>query len=163
MKKIIIGFSHSTKKFALFSKAIQLWDGVPYSHVYFQFESQKYNVEMIYQASSTMLNYMAKPVFLKNNEVIKEFEIQITEQQYDKLMKDCMESAGLEYGVKQVFGIVIADILHLSNNPFSDNEKYICSEWVAEQLEKLGYKFDKELDLVKPSDIYCVLDYENKS
>lgn len=161
MRKIIVGFSRSTKDFAPFSKAIQWWDGVDYSHTYFQFESQKYDVQMIYQASSTMLNYMSKPVFLLHNEVIREIEIEVTEEQYFKLMKDCMESAGLEYGLLQVFGIMIAESFSLQYNPFSDEEKYHCSEWIAEKLEDLGYKFDKELDLVKPIDIFELLDYEN--
>ena len=72
-----------------------------------------------------------------------------------------MESAGLEYGVKQVFGIILADIFCLQENPFSDDEQYVCSEWVAEKLEDFGYKFDKDLDLVKPIDIYEDLEYEN--
>jgi hypothetical protein len=161
MKKIIIGFSRSTKHFAPFSKAIQWWDDTNYSHVYFQFKSSKYDVDMIYQSSSTMLNYMSKHVFLHHNKVIHEFELEISEEKYDKLMKDCMESAGLEYGLMQVFGIIIAETFCLPENPFSDEEKYHCSEWVAEKLEDLDYKFDKELDLVKPIDIFECLNYEN--
>ena len=151
-----IGFSRSTKHNALFSKGIQWWDGTNYSHVYFVFKSEKYNVEMVYQASSTMLNYMSKPVFLKNNEIVHEISLQLTEEQFYDLMKTCMESAGLEYGTKQVIGVVLADMFKLKENPFSDDEKYHCSEWVAERLEKIGYKFNKPLDLVKPVDIFKV-------
>jgi hypothetical protein len=74
-----------------------------------------------------------------------------------------MKSAGLPYGTMQIIGIFLAEIFNMQENAFSDDEKYHCSEWVAEELEKLGYKFDKELDLVKPIDVYWVLDYENKS
>ena len=116
---------------------------------------------MIYQASSTMLNYMSKPIFLTHNEIIKEFTLELSNEQYFNLMKTCMSHAGLEYGILQVFGIIIAETLSLQENPFADEEKYICSEWVAEQLETLGYKFDKDLDLVKPIDIYDVLEYES--
>lgn len=161
MRKIIVGFSHSTKKFAPFSIGIRWWDQVPYSHVYFQFESRSYKVNMIYQASSTMLNYMSKDVFLMNNVVVKEFELDITDEQYASLMESCMKSAGLPYGSLQICGIIIADILSLQKNPFPSEDKYVCSEWVGEELEKLGYKFDKDLDLLKPSDIYWLLDYEN--
>ncbi len=136
MRTIIVGFSHSTKEFSPFSTAIQWWDGTNYSHVYFQFESSKYDVDMIYQSSSTMLNYMSKEVFLMNNEVRKEFTLELTDDQYSSLMKKCMVSAGLPYAVIQIFGIVLADIFKL--------------------------KFDKDLDLLKPSDIYKVLD-ENKT
>jgi hypothetical protein len=157
MKELIIGFSHSTKTFSPFSKAIRLWDGTEYSHVYFQFRSDKYDVDMIYQASSTMLNYMSKDVFLQHNQVVCEIKIFITEEQYFKIMKDCMISAGLEYGVKQIFGIFIADSFNLDQNIFADPEKYVCSEWVAEELEYLGYKFTKPLDLIKPKDVYKAL------
>lgn len=161
MRKIIVGFSSSTKKVAPFSKAIKWWDNCDYSHVYFQFESTKYDVDMIYQSSSTMLNYMSKEVFLLHNHIVHEFEIELTDEQYIVLMTNCMKSAGLAYGVLEIVGIFIADILNLTHNPFSDEEKYVCSEWVAEQLELLEYKFDKELELVKPIDVYMVLDYEN--
>ena len=157
MKTIIIGFSSSTKKFAPFCTAIKMWDGTEYSHVYFQFKSDKYDVDMIYQASSTMLNYMSKDVFLQHNEIIHEFKLEVTEEQYFKIMQNCMKSAGLEYGVKEIFGIFIADILNLDKNIFADPERYVCSEWVAEQLETLDYKFSKSLDLIKPKDVYKVL------
>ena len=74
-----------------------------------------------------------------------------------------MKSAGLPYGVMQVFGIIIADSIGLQHNIFADDEKYVCSEWEAERLEDLGYFFDKDLDLIKPSDVYWVLDNEIKS
>lgn len=163
MKTIIVGFSHSTKTFSPFSKAIQLWDKTNYSHVYFEFESIKYDVDMVYQASSTMLNYMSKDVFLLNNKVIKEFKLELTDEQYFNLMQSCMKSAGLKYGQLEIVGIVIAEILRLDYNPFADSERYICSEWVGEQLEALGYSFIKDLALLKPSDIYMELENENES
>lgn len=163
MRKIIVGFSHSTRKFAPFSKAIREWDDTEYSHVYFQFESTKYEVSMVYQASSTMLNYMSKEVFLLHNKVDNEFIIEVTDEQYSQLMKNCMKSAGLPYAKLQIIGIFIADILNLQKNPFPNEDMYVCSEWVAEQLKLLGYKFNKELDLVKPIDVFQVVGgfYEN--
>lgn len=158
MKTIIVGFSHSTKAFAPFSLGLRAWDGVPYSHVYFKFHSDKYDVDLIYQASSTMLNYMSEDIFLSFNELVKEIEIQVTDEQYHKLMKKCMECAGLQYGTLQIVGVLVADVLKIDRNIFSDPEKYHCSEWVAEELEELGYKFNKPTDLVKPIDIYKVLE-----
>lgn len=159
MQSIIIGFSSSTKKFAPFGKAIQVWDNTNYSHVYFQFKNTKYNIDMIYQSSSTMLNYMSKDIFLSHNKIIKEFTLDLTDEQYSILEKKCLHCAGMEYGVLQIIGIVIADILGWDHNPFPESEKYICSEWVAEQLVVLGYKFNKELSLTKPIDVYKVLEH----
>jgi len=158
MKLVTVGFSHSTKAFAPFSWGLKAWDQVPYSHVYFKFHSDKYDVDLIYQASSTMLNYMSEDIFLGFNAVVKEIQIEVTDEQYYKLMKKCMECAGLKYGTLQIVGILISDVTKIDRNIFSDPEKYHCSEWVAEQLEQLGYNFNKPLDLVKPIDIYKVLD-----
>lgn len=157
IKKIIIGFSHSTKSFAPFSWGLRAWDHVPYSHVYFKFHSDKYDIDLIYQASSTMLNYMSEDVFLGFNAVVKEIEIEVTDEQYNKLMLRCIKSAGLKYGTLQIIGVLVAEVAKIDKNIFSDPEKYHCSEWVAEELEELGYKFNKPLDLVKPIDIYKVL------
>lgn len=163
MRTVVVGFSYSKKRFALFSQLIRWWDRTNYSHVYFQFESPKYNVQLIYQASSVMLNYMAKPVFQEKNEIIKEFEIEITDDQYFSLMKSCMLSSGRDYSTLQIIGIVISDILKLKNNPFPSKNEFVCSEWVAMQLVALGYEFEKSLDLVKPSDVYKVLESHEKT
>ena len=157
MRKIIVGFSHSTKSFSPFSKLIRIWDGTPYSHVYFQFETTKNKVNMIYQSSSTMLNYMCKEVFLTKNAIVSEFELEIEDYQYDLIMLHCMKSAGLEYSVAQIIGMVIADLFNLKTNPFADEKKYVCSEWVAEQLQIVGYRFKKPLELVTPKDIHEIL------
>lgn len=157
MKNIIVGFSSSTKKFSPFSKLIRLWEGTDFSHVYFQFETSRNNVTIIYQASSTMLNYMSKEVFLQHNKVVSEFNLELSNEHYSELMLQCMKSAGLGYSIKQILGLAIAQVFRLKRNPFSDKEKYVCSEWVAEQLELCGFKFSKKLDLVTPKDIYELL------
>lgn len=157
MKKLIVGFSHSTKEFSPFSKLIRMWDRTPYSHVYFQFETTKNKIEIVYQASSVMLNYMSKDVFLTKNAIVSQFELYITEEQYNLIMLNCMKSAGLEYSIKQIFGLLIARAFNLKSNPLSDEKRYVCSEWVAEQLQNIGYRFKKPLDLVTPKDVFKVL------
>ncbi len=161
MRKITVGFSYSTKFFSPFSKLIRVWDGTKYSHVYFQFETTKNHINMIYQASSTMLNYMCKEVFVTHNAIVDEFELEIKDEHYDAIMFDCMKSAGLEYSIAQIFGLVLSNILNLKKNPFSDKKRYICSEWVSGELQLLGYRFNKSLDLITPKDIYKVLKEQN--
>lgn len=164
MRKIKIGFSYSTKKFSPFSKALKLWDNVDYSHVYFEFENGRHpDIPLIYQASSTMLNFMSKEVFLSKNIIVKEFELEIEEEIYNNIMRDCMKSAGKPYGVMQILGIALADIFKLRKNYLANGEKYVCSEWVAIQVQKLGYSFDKELNLLKPIDIYQILERHKNS
>jgi hypothetical protein len=157
MRKLIVGFSHSTKFFAPFSWLIRFWDRTPYSHVYFQFETTKTKIEIVYQASSTMLNYMSKDVFLTKNSVVSEFELFLTDEQYNLIMLNCMKSAGLDYSIKQIIGLVIANTFNLKSNPLSDEKQYVCSEWIAEQLQTIGYRFKKPLDLITPKDVFKVL------
>lgn len=161
MRTLTIGFSHS-KGFKPFSWAIKGWDKTPYSHVYFKFVTKSNpDIPLIYQASKTMLNFMSEQVFLTQNVVCREFEIEVTDEQFAAFLRDCMLNAGKPYGIMQIVGIFIADVFKLKKNPFPNSDKYfVCSEWVAKELEKLGYKWDKPMDLVDPKDVYKVLSKE---
>lgn len=155
MRTLVIGFSKSTKRLALFSWALLAWDRVPYSHVYFKFENLRNpDIPLIYQASGNMLNFMSTDVFLQHSKVIEEIKLEVPEELYNDILRECMKCAGLPYGKLQVLGIMIADIFRLARNPFPNQKsEFVCSEWIARQMIKLGYVFYKDLDLVKPVDV----------
>lgn len=155
MRTLTLGFSRSTKKFAIFSWALQAWDKVPYSHVYFKFEnSRNPDIPLIYQASGTMLNFMSEEVFLEHNKVVEEYPLKVSDEAYNDILRDCMKFAGRPYGKWQIIGIALADILKLKKNLFANKDKlFVCSEWSAKQMKRLGYIFYKDNDLVKPIDI----------
>lgn len=159
MRKLVIGFSKSTKKFAPFSWAIRLWDKTDYSHCYTQFENRRFpDLPLIYQASHDMMNFMTREVFLESNKVVEEFIVETNDEQHEKLLHEAMKMVGRPYGVKQVIGIAIADLLRLKKNPFTKKEKtYTCSEWCGIVLDILGYEIKKDRNLLKPSDIYAAL------
>lgn len=159
MRTLTVGFSKSTKKFAPFSWLLKAWDRVPYSHVYFKFENNRNpDIPLIYQASSTMLNFMSVDVFKLHSEVVEEVELQVSDELYNDILRDCMKCSGMPYGLLQVFGTAIAEILNLNRNPLPGKKnEFVCSEWVARQMTKLGYRFHKSLDLVKPIDVYEAL------
>jgi hypothetical protein len=159
MRKIKFGFSYSTKRFAIFSVAIRLWDRTKYSHCYIEFENRRFpHIPLIYQASHDMMNFMTKQVFLQNNHVTHEFELEISEEQHDRLLEHAMRMVGKPYSVRQIFGIVLADIFKLEKNPFTkDEESFICSEWCGIALEILGFQLKKDRNLLKPKDIFKAL------
>jgi hypothetical protein len=159
MRKLVIGFSKSTKKLPLFSWAIRLWDGTEYSHCYTQFENRRHpELPLIYQASHDMMNFMSRQVFESNNAVIEEFTIEITDEAYDHLMYKAIQLVGKPYGVKQILGIAVARVLNLKTNPFhTRQDTYTCSEWCGMVLKELGYVLPKDPNLITPKDVYKVL------
>ena len=153
MSKLTIGFSRPSSKFAIFGRAIMLYEGVNYSHCYIKYTTGSGSV-LICQASKGMLNFMSVPAFLLHNVVVEEFEIDVTPDQLAFIKKKSMDKAGLPYSVKQIVGIVVAGIFKLKTNPFdSDPDTFVCSEWVGETLQSLGVKIDKDLGLITPKDI----------
>lgn len=159
MEKLIIGFSRSKKKFAIFSWLIRLVDGTKYSHVYIKWYSNKLQREIIYQASGTMVNFVGTSVFLEKNEIIKEYELEISDETSLKVKQFAMDKAGIKYGLKQVLGIGYVKLMYIFGknvrNPFDDgSHTYVCSELVGEILkEKLNFGMDIDLQTITPKDI----------
>ena len=156
--KLIIGFSKPTAKFIPFAWAIQLFEGTEYSHCYIQFETSS-GPTLICQASKGMLNFMSPEAFNLHNQVIREFEIEMSQEQLTQIKVRSMEKAGLPYSITQIIGIVIARIFKLDKNPLDqDKDTFVCSEWVGQVLESLGAELDKDLNLLTPRDIYEYLE-----
>jgi hypothetical protein len=157
--KIIFGFS-KPKKFKPFALLIMLGYGIPYSHVYIKFHSDKYNRDLIYQASHSMVNFMGTEIFYRDNIVIEEFEIEISDNKKSEMITFAIDNVGKAYGVKQAFGMAIVRISELIgikiSNPFSDgNQTYVCSELGAYILEHFsGRDIPEKLDDVTPKDLY---------
>jgi hypothetical protein len=164
MRKVKLGFSYSTSKFAPFAWAIKWWQKTEYSHCYTEFENRRHpELPLIYQASHDMMNFMSKEVFLTNNRIVEEFEIEISDEAYDNLMYKAIKIVGKPYGVKQIIGILIADLFNKKTNPFvTKADTYICSEWCAIVLEELGYVLPKDRNLLTPKDIHKVLKWAKK-
>ena len=159
MRKVIIGFSASTKILPIFSWAIRIWEGTEYSHCYTQFENRRHpELPLIYQASHDMMNFMSRSVFLTTNRIVEEFTIEVTDEAYDRLMYRAIQLVGKPYGVRQIVGIVVAQIFNLEKNPFeTKKDTYICSEWCGLVLKELGYDFPKDPNLLTPADVYNIL------
>lgn len=163
MKKIIIGFSRPNT-FKLFAWTIMKGYGTPYSHVYVKIHSSKYERDLYYQASGLAVNFMSQIYFKEHNEVVKEFEVEIADDQLNELMKFAIDTCGAPYGIKQVFWMAYIRIGEILGKKWSapDSDKthtFVCSELASYILEKFaGITLPRLPDDMTPLDVYNLSD-----
>lgn len=137
--------------------------GIPYSHVYIKIWSVKYNRYLIYQASHTMVNFMGTEIFTRENEIVKEFEVELKAEGKAALMQFAIDNAGVPYGVKDALGMAIKRIAEIFGfkikNPFGDGEQsYVCCELAGYILDRFSKeKFNFEVEEISPKDVYEML------
>ena len=149
MKTIIVGFSRPIK-WKPFAWAIMKSYGTNYDHVYMKFHSDSLQRDIIYQASSVMVNFMSTSVFTSNNVIVKEFPVQVSDDNYTKLMQFCVDNAGKPYSLKEVLGFACTVIVGWFGkkiaNPFkSGTDEFVCSVLA-------GYILDNYTDNKTPGD-----------
>ena len=158
MANIIIGFSKPKTRFAIFAFAIKRFESTEYSHCYIKFKTFS-GPPLVCQASKGMLNFMSPKAFDMHNIIVKEFSLDIPFEQLTQIKIKSIEKAGLPYSIKQIIGIVFARIFKLKVNPFdTDENTFVCSEWVGQVLKSIGAELDKDLSLLTPKDIYKYLE-----
>ncbi len=156
---LIIGAS---KNNLIGSKAIRWWMKTDYSHVYARWELNKQQREIVYQASHGMVHFTSLENFLRDNVVVKEFRLNLTDEQFAKFSRKCIDLAGEKYSKLQLLQIFIRDLSD-GKIMFPNQPGYICSELICELLEDIGISIDKPKHLVTPSDIVKALEiYESK-
>lgn len=137
MKKLIVGFSSHP---GIFSWAIKKVTCSHVSHAYICLPKFIDGEDMVFQASGLTVNYTNYNVFVKKSIVYEEYEMQVTDEQYDTAIKIMAEAAGKPYSVKEIFGYLYVLAMHewfykTVKNPFADGDKsYVCSELIAECL-----------------------------
>jgi len=154
--KLYIGFSKPRNhRFPIFSWAIRAFERTRYSHGYIRWYSKGANAEICYEASGNELKFVCKKVFDRRINPIHEYELEITKEQYRKLLNFCMTNAGVDYGVKQVFGILLVRLFGLKKNPFSDGRaSWVCSEVAGTILQEIyGINLGLDLDVAGPKAI----------
>jgi hypothetical protein len=149
--KLTIGFSRPRAWFKPGSWAIRMNECTPYSHVYVRWMTSV-GVEVVYQASHSMVNFMSKANFDKEALIIEEYEVEVEPEQYKALLTYCLSNAGTGYGVKQIIGMSIQRIFGLVRNPFADGkETQVCSELVGTIIKNyLGVDEVADLDAAGP-------------
>lgn len=154
-RKIKIGFSRA-KGFKPFSWLIMWYEKSDFSHVYIRLNT-KWNTQLIYQASGAQVNFMGIKYFESVAQIVEEFELEISEDDYNTLMEFCTYECGAPYSLKQIFGMAIADIFKLKKNPFSSQNRYVCSELVLRAFSSRFKISNDFFDLAKPKDLYFLV------
>lgn len=144
MRRIIVGFSRP-KKWKPFAQLIMAVDGTNYDHVYIKLHSDTYQRDIIYQASGLQVNFMSTSVFTSENIVVKEFYVDVSDENYVKMMQFCIDNAGKPYSVKEILGfgwIKLAKVFGKTvSNPFKiDGNEWVCSILADYILENFADK-----------------------
>lgn len=138
------------------SKILQIHMKTDYSHVYVRWYLESQERAIVYQASHGSVHFRSLDNFTKDNIIVREFVLDVTDEQFKKFSQKCIDLAGEKYSSLQLLQIWLSDALG-GIVQFSDQSGYICSELMCELLEDLGLKFDKPKFLVKPRDIIDTL------
>lgn len=164
MVKVYVGFSYP-KKFKIGAYAIKTWMNEEYSHVYLRFESSNPKVPSnVYHAAHGMVHFREFERFKQDNIVIKEYVIELSDQDRLDILIECMYLSGEGYGYIELFKIFGTDLIYTLFNKniiTSDSRGYICSELVGTLLiDKLKFKFCTPTHLLKPKHIDKKLEAE---
>lgn len=157
--KIIIGASRANK---IGSEILQIHMSTDYSHVYARWWLESQQREIVYQASHGMVHFCSLARFTKDNIIVREFVLDITDEQFKKFSSKCIDLAGEKYSQLELLQIWLSDVSG-GVLQFSDRDGYVCSGLMCELMEDLGIKFDKPKHLVKPKDIITALELYGKT
>lgn len=153
MKTVAIGFSRP-KKWMPLAWIIQKVQRTDYSHVYIKFTSDKYQRNLIYQASGLQVNFVGEAVFKDHCEIVKECVIQVSDETYTKMMTFAIDKAGYPYSIKQLFNIVLYMCTGKAHILGTGRDSYVCSELAAEMLKSiLNVPISEDLDIITPKDV----------
>ena len=142
-EKLVVGFSKCSSGCAIFSWLIRLVEQTPFSHTYVKFWDEGIERWVVYQASHAALNYRGLPRFLEEEDVIEEYELDVTSEQKKQVLQYCVDTVGTPYGVLEIFGLAYARLMGRFglrvSNPFADGTKtMICSKLVGLILILIG-------------------------
>ena len=149
MNKIIVGFSHSTN---IFSRLIMWATKSKISHTYIILPNS-----IVYQASGLKVNEVSYEYFLTYETVIKEIEIELTDEQFAKGEQFRIKSLGKPYSIREILGfswiLFMKSLGKKVTNPFKDGDKaYVCVKLVADYIDVND--LDENLT---PDDLYQLL------
>ena len=137
--KITIGASRTDQ---IGSKILQVHMGVDYSHVYARWWLESQEREIVYQASHGMCHFISLNNFTKHNTIVREFVLDITDEQFKMFSQKCIDLSGEKYSKLELFQIWLSDASG-GRLQFGDQNGYICSELMCDLLMDLGIVFDK--------------------
>jgi hypothetical protein len=157
MKKISIGFSKAKSIWKIGSTAIQLAEKREYSHVYISYFSEEKQCSMVAQASHGYVNEISLQSFEQSNIIIKQYELAITDAQFNQALSFIGSKMGSLYSKMQILLIAIKKLIKFEIKQYNQDKYFICSEFAAIVCRILGVKVPANLDYVTPSDLDTIL------
>lgn len=162
MKSIIIGFSHPSS-FSLHAWLIEKIDGAPFDHAYLRFHSDNLDRDIIYQSNWRGVQFIGAILWTTTTTPVQEFSIQVSDDNYNKMMQFCVDNAGISYGYLAVIGEGIRELASKVgwniNNPFNQSQTTeFCSQIVTNCLNIADpSQFNLDADNVSPKNLNDLL------
>ena len=158
MKKITIGLSAHTP-FNLFSSVIKFLLKTPYSHAYIKFYDERIDRTLVYQASGLTVNLMNIETFNSDENVFKEYTIEIPEDIYYKSLTFCYDQLGKPYDMKMIVNIFFYILFSIKLFRGDGTKAYVCSELVGYVLKMIGIlPAEYNLDFYTPRDVFVTME-----
>lgn len=106
-----------------------------------------------------MIHFLGEYSFNKHITIVEEFEFDITDEQFDRLMQFCTKNVGQDYALLEVILIPFIDYLtkkqEMVPNYASGDLKQYCAELVMRALgEMKGKELTQNADRVKLRQVY---------
>ena len=163
MKTISVEFSKAKAWYKIASDVIATTEKRPYSHAYLKYECPITGILMVSQASKGSVNEITYENFLKENIVIEEIKLCLTEDQILKILKKAKSKQGDPYANDQLLNIAFKKIFRHSLNKTNGEKAVICSEHVVRCLQEVDMYFarDCNIDEITPSDLFKSLKETN--
>jgi hypothetical protein len=155
MRKITIGLS-TPRAFIVTSKLIRMVSDTPYSHVFIKMNAtptSNLNFPKVFQASHGDVNAIKYGNFATTNHIVREYDIEVSDEDYYRIANYLWEQLGKKYGFMQLLSIY-------TGIKFADNgeDKFICTELAAMVLESIGVVIDGDKDFLGLKAIKNILD-----
>lgn len=163
--KLWCGFSKNTNRLAVFSWLVSSIESRKYSHTYIRYQCPISGEMMVFQASKGIVNCMNYGIFLQNNEVVKEYEIECDHLDFKEFYKFKCQNLGKKYSFSQIAWFGLKKLLQVKQWPktvynliYNGESEYICSEIAAVVCILTGIEIsEKQLDQISPSDLDTIL------
>jgi len=136
----------------VFSKAIKMFQDLPYSHYALVFEDEYGQMKTI-DASARTVHQESLDNFKKKYNIIRVYELSELTKTYKEFREWLHPIEGQNYGFMQVVGLLLLSLGLTRRNIFSNGtDKFICNEFILRFLyfqdEIPEFKFDN-WDLVR--------------
>ena len=159
--KIYIGFSEPTGKFVPFATLIKWVEARPFDHCYIRVQEPMNKEYVIFQASKAMINVYNKDIWQSYNSSYREYEVEISQEQYEKVWKFVVKNLGIPYSLKEDFGILLMKIFKIKNNIFDAGmSASFCSKLGAIICKEIGIEIKENASIVDPSLLESLLSKE---